>query len=47
MVRWRSPGHALPAALILGRMAGMPDDEIMPAFEKDREVLIEQARLAL
>lgn len=44
MARWQSFGHALPAALILGRMAGIPDAEIVSAFQKDREALIEAAR---
>jgi hypothetical protein len=47
MVRWQAFGHAFPAALILGRMAGIPEGEIMQAFQKDREALIEAARLAL
>jgi hypothetical protein len=44
MAQWQASGHALPAALILGRMAGLPDDEILPAFQKDRAALIEAAR---
>jgi hypothetical protein len=44
MVRWQSIGHAFPAAVILGRMAGLPDAEIMAAFNKDRAKLIEAAR---
>lgn len=47
MVRWRSFGHAFPAGLILGRMAGMAEDDIMPMFQRDREALIEAARLGL
>ena len=47
MVRWQAFGHAFPAALILGRMAGIAEDGIMPAFQNDRETLIEAARLAL
>jgi hypothetical protein len=44
MAQWQAFGHALPAALILGRMAGLPDEEIVPAFQKDRAALIEAAR---
>jgi hypothetical protein len=44
MARWQTFGHAFPAALILGRIAGIPDGEIMAAFQKDREALIEAAR---
>jgi hypothetical protein len=44
MVRWQSPGHAMPAAVILGRMASMSDDAIMQAFQSDRTKLIEAAR---
>jgi hypothetical protein len=47
MVRWQAFGHAFPAALILGRMAGIAEDGIMQAFQTDRETLIEAARLAL
>ena len=47
MVRWQAFGHAFPAALILGRVAGIPEGDIMQTFQKDREVLIEAARLAL
>jgi hypothetical protein len=31
MARWRSLGHALPALVILGRIAGMPEDTILAA----------------
>lgn len=44
MAQWQVPGHALPAAFILGRLAGLPEDEIMPAFQQDRAALIEAAR---
>ena len=44
MAAWQVPGHALPAAFILGRMAGWPDDEIVKAWEKDRAALIAAAR---
>ncbi|HEY0674424.1 MAG TPA: HEAT repeat domain-containing protein [Longimicrobiales bacterium] len=44
MVYWQTEGHALPAAILLGRMGGLPDDAIMNAFHKDRNILIEAAR---
>ena len=47
MVRWQVFGHAFPAALILGRMAGIAEGDIMQAFQRDREALIEAARLGL
>jgi hypothetical protein len=31
MARWHSLGHALPALVILGRIAGMPEDAILAA----------------
>jgi hypothetical protein len=47
MVRWQAFGHSFPAALILGRMAGMAESEIMQAYQRDREALIEAARVGL
>ena len=47
IARWQAFGHSFPAGLILGRMAGIPEGEIMAAFQKDREALIEAARLGL
>lgn len=44
MAHWQVLGHAFPAALVLGRIAGLPEEEIMPAFQKDRAGLIEAAR---
>lgn len=43
MARWRTYGHAAPAAIILGRIAGLPDTEIFPKLLRDREALIEAA----
>jgi hypothetical protein len=40
MARWRAPGHALAAAVVLGRIGGLPDDEIFRLFQRDREALI-------
>jgi hypothetical protein len=44
MVRWQHMGHALPAAMILGRMGNMSEEDIMKAFETDRNALITAAR---
>lgn len=44
MVRWQAAGHALPAAVILGRMGNLSDDDIIKAFNGDRAVLISAAR---
>ena len=44
MVRWKSEGHSMPAALILGRMGNMSEDDIMKAMESDKSRLIEAAR---
>lgn len=44
MVRWQSSGHALPAAMILGRMGNLSDDDIMKAFADNRTTLINAAR---
>lgn len=45
MARWRSPGHALPAFVLLGRMAGLSDEETLQAWrEGRREEVIERAR---
>lgn len=41
MVRWRAPGHAMAAAVILGRMAGLPDAQIFETFQKNRAALID------
>jgi hypothetical protein len=43
MARWTSPGHAAPGLIILGRIAGMKDDDIFAALEKDRETVIKAA----
>lgn len=45
MARWRSPGHALPALVLLGRMAGLSDEETLQAWQEGRiEEVIERAR---
>ncbi|MGQ0562681.1 MAG: hypothetical protein ACT443_12505, partial [Gemmatimonadota bacterium] len=43
MARWDAPGHALPAAVILGRMAGLPEREIFETFQKNKEALLAAA----
>jgi hypothetical protein len=35
MASWSSPGHAAMSRLILGRVAGMPDDRILPLVMAD------------
>lgn len=45
MARWRSPGHALPALVLLGRMAGLSDEETLRAWQEGRtDEVIERAR---
>lgn len=44
MVFWQAEGHALPAAILLGRMGGLPDDDIIAAFRRDPNSLVEAAR---
>jgi hypothetical protein len=44
MARWKSAGHALPAFVILGRIAGYSDDAVHDLWARgDREVIIEAA----
>jgi hypothetical protein len=44
MARWKSLSHALPAYLLLGRVAGLPDDQVQEAWNRgDREWVIAQA----
>lgn len=45
MARWKAPGHAVAAFFILGRIASLPDNEILAAWENDqREEIIEAAQ---
>jgi hypothetical protein len=37
MAHWKDVGHSYPAYLILGRMAGMPDDQISAAFASPKK----------
>jgi hypothetical protein len=44
MARWKTPRHALPPFLLLGRVAGLADAEIQQRWEKgDRETVIGKA----
>ena len=44
MARWRSLEHALPAFLLVGRVAGLPDTQVQDAWSRgDRESVIAQA----
>jgi hypothetical protein len=44
MARWKSLGHALPAFLLTGRIAGLPEQEIQDAWSKgEREGVLGQA----
>jgi hypothetical protein len=44
MARWKAPGHALAPFFILGRIAGVPEAEIFPAWESGRrEEVIQKA----
>jgi hypothetical protein len=44
MARWKSLAHALPAYMLLGRIAGVPDQQVQDAWSRgDREWAITQA----
>ncbi len=44
MARWKTLPHALPAFLLVGRVAGLPDDQVQAAWTRgDRESVIAQA----
>jgi hypothetical protein len=43
-VFWQAEGHALPAAFLLGRMGGLPEDAIIDAFRRDPNSLVQAAR---
>jgi hypothetical protein len=44
MARWKSSGHAYASFFLLGRVAGLPEDEITAAWERgDRASFIETA----
>jgi len=45
MARWKTLSHALPAFVLLGRVAGMPEPEIQAAWTRgDRDIVIAAAR---
>ena len=45
MARWKSEGHALPALIILGRVAGYSDEATYELWERgDRDAVIDAAR---
>jgi len=45
MARWKTLSHALPAFILLGRVAGMPEPEIQSAWTRgDRDVVIAAAK---
>lgn len=44
MARWKSPGHAQPAFFLLGRIAGLPEEQIRKHWDdQDREPVISAA----
>jgi hypothetical protein len=44
MARWKTLQHALPAFLLLGRVAGIPDDQVQESWSRgDRDSIIAQA----
>ena len=47
MARWKTLAHALPPYLLLGRVAGLPEDQVQAAWSRgDREWVITQATAA-
>ena len=44
MARWKTLRYALPSFLLLGRTAGIPEQELQDQWQKgDRETAIEKA----
>jgi hypothetical protein len=44
MARWKAPAHAIGAYLLLGRIAGLPDQQVQDAWARgDRETVIAAA----
>jgi HEAT repeat protein len=44
MARWKSPGHAISAFMLLGRIAGLPEQQLEDAWSRgDRESVIAAA----
>lgn len=46
MARWKVPGHAFPAVMLLGRIAGMPEKDIQDAWTSDNREKVIAAALA-
>ncbi len=47
MARWKTLAHALPAFILLGRVAELPDDQVQAAWSRgDRESVIAKATAA-
>ena len=45
MARWATPSYALPPFLLLGRVAGMTDQQVEESWRKgDRESVIRKAQ---
>lgn len=45
MARWKTLSHALPAFILLGRVAGMPEPEVQAAWTRgDRDAVISAAK---
>jgi HEAT repeats len=45
IAQWTNPGHAMAGIFMLGRMAGMPDRDIIATFERgERDKIIDAAR---
>ena len=45
MARWKTLSHALPAFILLGRVAGMPEPDIQAAWTRgDRDTVIAAAK---
>ncbi|MET0464337.1 MAG: hypothetical protein ABW007_14325 [Chitinophagaceae bacterium] len=40
MARWKNPGHAMFAFIILGRIAGIPEEEIFAAFTSEKRLMV-------
>ena len=44
MARWKTLAHALPAYILLGRVAGIPEEQIQDSWSRgDRESVIAAA----
>jgi hypothetical protein len=44
MARWKTLSHALPPYLLLGRIAGLPENDVQAAWTRgDRDWVITQA----